>query len=179
MGLMRNIVVVEYASEWPEKFAAEARRLRDTLTSVLIAIHHIGSTSVPGLAAKPTIDILAVVRCLNELDTRNDAMIDLGYEPRGEFGIVGRRFFAKGSDACHTHHLHAYEAGHPEIEAHLDFRDYLGVHPDQALIYVELKAKLAERHRNDIEAYIEGKAPLVREILENARQWRGALDSST
>ena len=177
MGLMRNIVVVDYDSEWPKMFAAEARRLSDTLTSALIAIHHIGSTSVPGLAAKPTIDILAVVRGLNELDTCNDAMIDLGYEPKGEFGIVGRRFFAKESDACRTHHLHAYEAGHLEIGAHLDFRDYLGVHPDQALRYAELKTKLAERHRNDIEAYIEGKAPRVREILENARRWRGAMTS--
>jgi GrpB-like predicted nucleotidyltransferase (UPF0157 family) len=79
MGLMRNIVVVEYKSEWPEEFAAESRRLSDTLASVLAAIHHIGSTSVPGLAAKPIIDILAVVRSLDELDSCNDAMIDLGY----------------------------------------------------------------------------------------------------
>jgi hypothetical protein len=114
MGSMRNIVVVEYASERPEKFAAEARCLSDTLTSALIAIHHIGSTSVPGLAAKPIIDILAVVRSLNELDTCNDAMMALGYEAKGEFGIVGRRFFAKGSDAYRTHHVHPYEPRHLE-----------------------------------------------------------------
>ena len=152
MALMRNIVVVEYAYEWPEPFAAEARRLGDALSSVLIAIHHIGSTSVPGLAAKPVIDILAVIRSLNELDACNDAMIALGYEPKGELGIVGRRFFSKGSDDCRTHHVHAYELGHLEIGAHLDFRDYLRAHPDHARRYAKLKAKLAERQRDDIEA---------------------------
>lgn len=179
MGLMQNIVVVKYVSEWPEKFAAEARRLSDTLTSALIAIHHIGSTSVPGLAAKPIIDILAVVRSLNELDACKDAIMALGYEPKGEFGIVGRRLFAKGSDAYRTHHVHAYEPGHLEIGVHLDLRDYLRAHPNHAHRYAELKAQLAERHRNDIEAYIAGKGPLVRELIKNARQWRGALDDST
>ena len=145
MGLMRNIVVVEYAPVWPEQFAVESRHLSDALTSTLIGIHHIGSTSVPGLAAKPTIDILAVVRSLDELDACNNAMIDLGYEPKGEFGIVRRRFFAKGSDACRTHHVHAYEPGHLEIEAHLAFRNYLRVHPEQVLQYAALKARLAER----------------------------------
>lgn len=174
MGLMRNIRVVEYASEWPEKFAAEERRLSDALKSTLIAIHHIGSTSVPGLAAKPTIDILAVVRSLKQLDACNDAMRALGYDPKGEFGIVGRRFFTKGGDDCRTHHVHAYEPNHLEVRTHLDFRDYLRAHPDQALRYAKLKAKLADRHRNNIEAYMEGKEPLIKEILDNARQWRGA-----
>ena len=176
MGLMRDIVVVEYRSEWVENFTAESRRLSDSLASVLISIHHIGSTSVPGLAAKPIIDILAVVGSLKELDACNDAMMDLGYEPKGEFGIVGRRFFIKGSDACRTHHVHAYELGHHEVGEHLDFRDYLRVQPEQALRYAELKAKLAARYRNDIEAYIEGKELLIKEIIGNARQWLGALD---
>jgi GrpB-like predicted nucleotidyltransferase (UPF0157 family) len=179
MGLTRNIVVVEYKSEWPEEFAAESRQLNDTLASVLTAIHHIGSTSVPGLAAKPIIDILAVVRNLDELDSCNDAMTDLGYEPKGEFGIVGRRFFAKGGDADRTHHVHAYEAGHLEIGTHLGFRDYLRVHSDQAVRYAELKAKLAERYRNDIEAYMAGKAPFIIEILDKAWQWRKTLDDGT
>ena len=179
MGLMQNIVVVEYNSGWPEKFAAESQCLTDALSSVLLAIHHIGSTSVPGLAAKPTIDILAVVRSLSELDVCNESMMNLGYEPKGEFGIAGRRFFAKGSDEYRTHHVHAYELGHLEIGAHLDFRDYLRVHQDQALRYAELKTNLAERHSNDIEAYTEGKTPLIKEMLENACKWRRTPESST
>ncbi len=172
----RNIVVVPYTPEWVEMFTAEARHLNRALTSTLIAVHHIGSTSVPGLPAKPVIDMLVVVRSLSELDACNDAMMDLGYEPKGEFGIAGRRFFAKGDEVHRTHHIHAYEPGHFEIEAHLNLRDYLRAHPDQARRYADLKARLAEQHRHDIEAYIAGKTPLVKEILENARQWRGALD---
>ncbi|WP_256868005.1 GrpB family protein [Candidatus Entotheonella palauensis] len=163
-----------YRSEWPAIFDAEARHLRNTLASVLIDIHHIGSTSVPGLPAKPIIDILAVVRSLGELDARSDAMMALGYEPMGEFGIAGRRFFAKGGAIHRTHHIHAYELGHVEIAAHLDFRDYLRAHPGQARRYADRKARLAEQHRHDIEAYIAGKGPLVKELLESARQWRGA-----
>ncbi len=173
----RTIVIEPYASEWPETFAAEGQRLSDALMAILIATHHIGSTSIPGLAAKPIIDILAVVRSLSELDACSSAMMDLGYQPMGEFGIAGRRFFAKGGDLARTHHIHAYEPGHVEIATHLDFRDYLRVHPDCARRYAELKAALAERHRHDIDAYIAGKAPLVKEILESARQWRETLDT--
>ncbi len=156
-------------------FAVEARLLRHTLGATLIEVEHIGSTSVPGLASKPIIDILAVVRRLSELDAHHDALVALGYEPMGEFGIAGRRFFAKGGDVHRTHHMHAYEPGHAEIAAHLDFRDYLRAHPEQARRYAALKAQLAERHRHDIDAYIAGKGPLVRELLDRARQWRNEL----
>lgn len=179
MGLMRNIVIVEYTTAWQEMFTAESLCLNHALESVLISIHHIGSTSVPGLAAKPTIDMLAVVQSLNELDTLNHVMLDLGYEPKGELGIVGRHFFAKGSDDNRTHHVHAYERGHPEIESHLDFRDYLRAHPEQVRRYAELKSKLSEQHRNDVEAYIEGKSPFIKETIRNARDWRQLLNNGT
>jgi GrpB-like predicted nucleotidyltransferase (UPF0157 family) len=168
MGLMRNIAVVEYSPEWPELFAAESERLAGALGSNLVEAHHIGSTSVPQLAAKPVIDILAVVRSLDELDAQNEAMIRLGYGPKGEFGIPGRRFFSKGPDDARTHHVHAFEPGHEEVAAHLRFRDYLRAHPKEARRYAELKKALAARHRNDIEAYIEGKAPFIHEILAKA-----------
>lgn len=171
MALMRNIVIVDYDTEWPEQFASEARLVTNGLDLDLIELHHIGSTSVPGLAAKPVIDMLAVVTSLSNLDAFNDAMIAIGYQPKGELGIAGRRFFSKGRDDCRTHHIHAFEAGHVELKRHLDFRDYLRVHPAQANRYAELKRKLAEDHRNDIEAYVEGKSPRIDEILEKAEQW--------
>ncbi|QDT96042.1 dephospho-CoA kinase/protein folding accessory domain-containing protein [Gimesia aquarii] len=179
MGLMRNIIIAEYTTAWQEMFVTESLCLNNALESVLISIHHIGSTSIPGLAAKPTIDMLAVVQSLNELDTLNHVMSDLGYVAKGELGIVGRRFFAKGSDDHRTHHVHAYEEGHPEIESHLDFRDYLRSHPDQVSCYAELKSKLSEQHRNDVEAYIEGKSSFIEETIWNARQWRQLLDNDT
>jgi GrpB-like predicted nucleotidyltransferase (UPF0157 family) len=172
MGLMRNIVVVEYRSEWPDAYAREAGVLGGALRAVLVASHHVGSTSVPGLASKPIIDIMLVVRSLDEMDACNDAMGAVGYLAKGELGIAGRRFFSKGADADRSHHVHAYEAEHPEVAAHLDFRDYLRARPERALEYAELKAKLAVRYRNDIEAYVAGKEPLILEILADARRWR-------
>jgi GrpB-like predicted nucleotidyltransferase (UPF0157 family) len=174
MGLMRNIVIVEYRSEWPGTYVREARLLGGALGAVLVASHHVGSTSVPGLASKPIIDIMLVARCLDEMDACNDAMGAVGYAAKGEFGIAGRRFFSKGGDANRSHHVHAYEAEHPEVAAHLDFRDYLRVCPERALEYAELKAELAVRYRNDIEAYIAGKEPLILEILAESRLWRGS-----
>jgi len=179
MGLMRNIVILEYNSEWPAKFEVEEKRLSDALSSTLEAVHHIGSTSVPGLAAKPTIDILVVVHCLSELDDCNKSMMNLGYVPKGEFGIPGRRFYSKGSDDNRTHHVHAFELGHPEVNAHLDFRDYLRVHQGHAAGYANLKVSLAQRYRNDIGAYIDGKTPLIKQILDNALKWRQASHRST
>jgi GrpB-like predicted nucleotidyltransferase (UPF0157 family) len=85
-------------------------------------------------------------------------MMALGYEPKGEFGIVGRRFFAKGSDAYRTHHVHAYEPRHLETRAHLDLRDYLRTHPDHVRRYAELKAQLevAPPFKTEIAARISG-----------------------
>jgi len=176
MGLMRNIVIVDYRPQWPEMFASESRLIADTLGSLVLESHHVGSTSVPGLAAKPIIDIMLVVESFDRLDACNDAMARIGYAAKGELGIPGRRFFSKGSDNNRSHHLHAYRPGHAEIAAHLDFRDYLRARPDKARAYAELKKQLAVKYRDDIEAYVAGKEPLILEMLAEARRWRGAED---
>ena len=172
MALMRNIVVVEYDPHWPDLFLAEAPQVRNALGATRNDIYHVGSTSVPGLMAKPVIDMCVAVASLQKLDERNDAMIDIGYQPKGELGIAGRRFYSKGPDHHRTHHIHAYEVGHHEIDTHLDFRDFLRAHPEMARHYAELKSKLAARYRNDIEAYIEGKSAFITEVLSMAREWR-------
>ncbi|EOC1313101.1 GrpB family protein [Cronobacter turicensis] len=110
----RQITLEPYNPAWPAQFAEEEKRVRDALGDVALAVHHIGSTSVPGLVAKPVIDMLIEVTGLVELDARNDAMRALGYTPRGEFGISGRRYFIKG-EAVRTHHLHAFVAGSEHV----------------------------------------------------------------
>lgn len=177
MGLMRNIVVVDYQPNWPALFQAESAFLSQALQSVLVSLHHIGSTSVPGLPAKPVIDMLAEVRSLEALDACNPAMQQLGYEPRGELGIAGRRYFSKGGDERRSHHLHAFATAHPGLEKHLVFRDYFRVHSQEATRYAHLKRQLAQAHPDDIEAYMAGKAPLIAELLEQAHQWRKSLPS--
>lgn len=131
--------------------------------SEIIEIYHIGSTSVEGLLAKPIIDIMPVVRKVDRIDEFNTAMIDIGYEPKGENGLPGRRYFQKGGDE-RTHHIHFYEIGNPAIERHLAFRDYLRSHPDAVKAYGNLKKELSQHFPYDIEAYIRGKERLVSEI---------------
>lgn len=167
---MRKVVVLPYSDEWTLKFQEAAKELQVVFGSELIAIHHIGSTSVIGLSAKPIIDVMPVVKEIAKIDSFNDAMQELGYEAKGENGIAGRRYFQKGGDD-RTHHVHVYEEGSPEIGRHLAFRDYLRAHPDMAKKYGELKEELAKRYPSDIAAYIGGKERLALEIEREALEW--------
>ncbi|HIS03446.1 MAG TPA: GrpB family protein [Candidatus Pullichristensenella avicola] len=168
---MRKIVVVAYRPEWSEAFRAEAARIAAVLGENLVAIHHIGSTSVPGLCAKPIIDILPVVRDIEVVDKCNAAFIALGYTPMGEFGIRGRRYFHKGGDE-RTHHVHVFAAENREaIERHLAVPAYLRAHPDEARAYGELKKALAARFPLDWEGYCDGKDEYVRALEMRALRW--------
>jgi GrpB-like predicted nucleotidyltransferase (UPF0157 family) len=168
----RTIVVVPYDPRWTGQYEAEADRLASILGDELLASHHIGSTAVPGLAAKPIIDILLVVRSVFTLDGYNERLRLAGYIAKGENGIPGRRYFLKGSTVERSHHVHAFEAAHPGVQRHLDFRDFLRAHPEACAGYGELKSTLARRHPHDIEAYMQGKETLILDILARAARWR-------
>lgn len=166
-----KVTVSEYDKRWETLFAEEARRIRDILGEELLAIHHFGSTSVPGLRAKPIIDILPVVRNIERVDQFNGQMEALGYECMGEFGMIGRRYFRKGGDR-RTHHVHIFqEDNRADIDRHLAVRDYLRTHPEAAGDYGALKASLAERHPTDMEAYMDGKDAFVKELERKALAW--------
>lgn len=151
-------------------FEEEAEKLKLIFGEELVAIHHIGSTAVPGLKAKPIIDILPVVKDISLVDNYNQAMWDIGYDSKGENGILGRRYFRKGGDN-RTHHIHIYQDGSHEITRHLAFRDYLQNHPDVMRSYGDLKEKMAQQFPYDIESYINGKNPLAKEIELKALDW--------
>lgn len=157
-------------------FEAEADVLRATLGDEVRNVHHIGSTSIPGMSAKPIIDILLEVREIERMDELAPRMVELGYEARGEFGLPGRRYFVKGGDLTRfvgrTHHVHSYETGNPEIERHLAFRDYMISHPQDAVTYARLKDELARRYPDDIEAYHDGKDAFIGEMEKKALRWR-------
>ena len=174
MGKMRHIVVVPYDPGWVKAYEAEAARLAAIFGPELISIHHIGSTSVPGLAAKPIIDIMPVVRDITRVDMFNPAMIELGYEPRGEFGIPGRRYFSKGDDRHRTHHVHTFAQDSPEVARHLDFRDFLSAQPEAARQYAGLKLALARQFPHDIDGYRAGKDGFIKEIIRQAQAGRGS-----
>jgi GrpB-like predicted nucleotidyltransferase (UPF0157 family) len=169
---MRRVEVVAYNPGWPQMFEDEARILRVALGIELVAIHHIGSTAIPGLCAKPIIDLLAEARDIDNIDSFNPVMEALGYIPKGEFGIPRRRFFIKGTEDERTHHLHIFQTGGSEVTRHLLFRDYLRTHPEDAAVYARLKQKLALIFPEDIESYISGKDSLIREMDRRAVAWQ-------
>jgi len=156
-------------------FDAEAVVLRRCLGDNAMAIHHIGSTAVPGLCAKPIIDLLVEVASLDDVDVRNAEMARAGYEAMGEFGIAGRRYFRKRDRAgVRSHHVHAFACGSSDVTRHLAFRDYLKAHPADARRYGDLKRALASVHHDDIDAYMDGKDALVKALERAALAWEGA-----
>ena len=169
----KRIVLTAHDPEWSERFADEAALIHVALQGVVTELHHIGSTAIPGIVAKPIIDMLAIVTNLEALDRASSSLEPLGYESKGEFGISGRRYFRKDSAAgLRTHHLHAFAAGSGEIERHLNFRDYLRAHPAEAREYEALKLSLAQRTIGDWNTYTEGKEAFVREMDQRAAAWR-------
>ena len=172
---MRKVEVFTYSKDWKKKFDEEVKILQQIFGLEIQMIHHIGSTSVDSLSSKPIIDMMPVVRDISKIDEYNKAMIAIGYEPKGENGLPGRRYFQKGGDN-RTHHVHMYEVGNPEIERHLAFRDFLSVHPDIAKKYGELKEALAKKFPYDINAYIDGKEKLAKEIDQQTVCWFKSLE---
>lgn len=171
MSQKKNIEVVAYNPDWPKLFSAEAKFIKEALGDNCIEIHHIGSTSVPGLAAKPIIDILPVVKNISKVDDRQSFMENLGYVACGEYGIPLRRYFQKGKD-IRTRNVHVFEQGNLEIDRHIKFRDWLCAHPDDLKAYASLKQDLASRFPNDIFSYCVGKDSFVAELDQKAG-WNG------
>ncbi|MEK6734215.1 MAG: GNAT family N-acetyltransferase [Pseudomonadota bacterium] len=165
----RYIEVVAYNPDWPLAFEAEAVKIKQALGNNCIEIHHIGSTSVPGLAAKPIIDMMPVVRDLGAVN--NLAMEALGYEAKGGDGIPFRSYFTKGKD-LRTHNVHIFEQGNLEIERHLNFRDWMCNNPVDKEAYAELKNHLAEKFPNDIKSYRIDKDEFIANIDAKAG-WNG------
>ncbi len=160
----QHITVSEYDPSWPAQYEEERKRVAAVLKDNALAIYHIGSTSVPGLAAKPILDILAAVRDLSQADAAAGEFARLGYEYLGEFGIPGRRYLRKGGDQ-RTHQIHLFQADDwHSLHRHLAFRDYMRSHPAQREEYAALKKELARRFPYDIDGYCDGKEEYVRNI---------------
>lgn len=169
--MAQHIVVCDYTPSWEREYEREAARIAGVLGRNLKEIHHIGSTAVKGLKAKPVIDILPVVYRLDEVDGHRAQFEKLGYECLGEYGIPGRRYFRKGGDE-RTHQVHIFEHGNAmQILRHLAVRDYLRCHEEAAAAYGRLKAELARKYPYDIERYGDGKDAFVKALEEKALRW--------
>ena len=137
----------------------------------IVAVHHIGSTSIPGVLAKPTIDLLGVAKDLATLDQDRSVLEALGYEWRGEYGLPGRRYCTlSGSVGQRLIHLHCYSESDPSIARHLAFRDYLRARPEAAVAYQQEKLRCARLHPTDGGAYTECKSVWIRRAEQQAAQ---------
>ena len=166
-----KVEVVDYTPSWAEKYQQEAQKIRRILGENLAEIYHIGSTAVPGLKAKPIIDIMPVVYDLCQVDQKNIEFEKLGYECMGEFGIAGRRYFRKGKEN-RTHQIHVFAAeSDADIRRHLAVRDYLRTFQETAREYGLLKEKLAKKYPRDIEGYCDGKDAFVKKLEKEALSW--------
>ncbi len=166
-----QVRVTEYNPHWPKMFMSESEKLAEIFGEGLVAIHHIGSTAVPGMAAKPVIDMLPVAADIERVEQHNAAMEELGYRVMGEFGIAGRRFFSRSGNSfsCHVHIFGQHDRWN--IDRHVAVRDYLRAFPAVAREYSELKTELARIHRDNRPAYVSGKEEFVLDLQATALQW--------
>jgi GrpB-like predicted nucleotidyltransferase (UPF0157 family) len=174
LGAM-EVRVVSPDPTWVESFSSEADLLRSALNDLEVEVHHIGSTSIQGIYAKPIIDILLVVRKLEDMDSRAKVMEALGYEAKGEFGIPARRYFRKdSSEGIRTYQVHAFERNSAGARRHLAFRDYMNAHDRAAEAYSSLKQRLARDFPFDVQAYMDGKDAFIKQHEALAIAWRSS-----
>ncbi len=168
LGLKKGKVVLSgYNKEWPGLFRSERKLLKAKLGKLPVMISHVGSTAVPGLCAKPILDILLTVLSIEKTEKRIYGFEHCGYKvkPREEDPVPGRLFFSKDIDGLRCFHLHVTEAGSTFCKEHLRFRNVLRKDPKTAHAYARLKLRLSKKFPNDRNAYIDGKAKFISAVL--------------
>ena len=160
-----TVQVVPYDPNWPSEFEAVRRELSQALGPLALSIEHVGSTSVPGLCAKPILDIDVVMENYDVFPQVLDALAKIGYRHEGNLGIPEREAFCyTGKDHLRKHHLYVCPASSPELHRHLTFRDYLRTHPQDAAQYGRVKKTAAKLYPRDIDSYLRYKSACIRQI---------------
>lgn len=167
------IVLTPHSTEWAAMARAEADKLAAALGDQLLVVHHIGSTAIPGIKAKPIVDLLPVVLDIRALDSQKSAITALGYEWLGEYGLPGRRFcrLIEPQTSTRKFHAHFYAVGNSEITRHIAFRDYLLAYPAIAKTYEAEKEAAAALNPNDRLAYNDAKNDWVKRTERDALRW--------
>ncbi|MEI6808296.1 MAG: GrpB family protein [bacterium] len=168
VGLEQGTVrLVSYSPAWHILFEREKKTLLITLHGIVLKIEHIGSTSIPGMEAKPIIDMAAAIPSLDTVQKCIQPLIAAGYEYKGEYGLSGRYFFTKGTP--HTHYLHVVALGSDHWTDWLMFRDFVTTHREIADEYAVLKRDLARVYQSDRDAYTSAKGEFISRIIRQAK----------
>ena len=163
----KHVVVLPYDEAWKNDFEEIKAELMTVLDGLILGIEHVGSTSVPGLAAKPIIDIDVVIEDADSFEKVRTALETIGYLHEGDLGIRGREAFKyDGKDHLRKHHLYVCQKDSAELKRHISFRDYLRAHPDAVKEYGRIKEEGAELYPYDIDGYIAYKAPFIENIYK-------------
>jgi GrpB-like predicted nucleotidyltransferase (UPF0157 family) len=171
IGLEKGVVrLVPHNPEWTAMYEAERARIKAAIGPHIVEVQHVGSTSIPGIAAKPIIDIAVGVEEFETARVCIAPMEALGYVFHGENGILRRHYFTRGDPTLY--HAHMHETTSQAWGNLILFRDYLLAHPEDARAYLELKRRLAEQYRHDRRAYTDGKAAFIECILARTRSER-------
>lgn len=162
-----KVIVMPYHKEWQTDFEKIKNELENAIGDMVIAIEHVGSTSVQGMSAKPCIDIDVVIKDYSVFDIIVGKLADIGYIHEGDLGIKDREAF-KYTDKPHlqTHHLYVCPQYSTELHRHITFRDYLRTHPEAANEYSKVKEKAAQLFPDDIDSYIEFKSPCIAKLYK-------------
>lgn len=159
-----------YDESWPQKFIEEAKRLKAIFKNAAFNIHHVGSTSIPGIYAKPEIDIHIELENFNLIDNYSEEMQEIGYKVRGEEVEPRCYYYSKNINGVRTCKVHASETGHASLVNHLLFRNYLRANKIKAKEYSELKLRLAKSNKTGIIEYLDGKGPFIQNVIKLAKE---------
>ncbi|TDM02383.1 GrpB family protein [Macrococcus carouselicus] len=161
-----KVRLTSYDDNWKNSFEDECKIMREIFENEIVRFEHFGSTSVPGMKAKPVVDMMILVKDINEIDKFNSKLEMLGYDVAGEWGITGRRLLRKGGEN-RTHHIHIYQFDHTSIYRHLVVRDYLLEHPEEVKSYSEFKEILASKY-DETREYSKAKKEFVSKLEQKA-----------
>lgn len=169
-AIHEEVALCPYDVSWPERYFEERQRLLTLFPATFIDIQHMGSTAVPGMQAKPIIDILAGVASMGMAESLTESLCSSGYTTSTEFNqtLTDRKWFMRWANGRRTHHLHVVVHGSSVWHQHLQFRDALRSNPPLAVDYARLKTGLAARHAHDREAYTDAKSAFILSVVENA-----------